>query len=274
MILLTPGPLQSLPASAIFWIDALRQHLAEAGHPLEIHAGRAAFGSSQEHSLARLVTGLQPAGWVLHLSTEAMQRWFSQQRLPCVIVGSRHTEVELPCVDIAYRAVCRHAVGQFVAAGHRRLVLLNPQSGAAGDIASEEGFWEAVRSSGHPDLQASIVRHDGTVAGICRRLNTALARTEPPTALLVSRPAHVLTAMTHLMLCGRRLPQDIAVISRDDDPFLEHLVPAVTRYSIDPAVFARKISRLVVEMARGGAVGASDHRVMPRFIPGQTLVRV
>ena len=63
----------------------------------------------------------------------------------------------------------------------------------------------------------------------------------------------------------------MALISRDDDSFLESIVPVVARYSSSPTVFAGKISRLVLEIVRGAALSRADIRIMPKFVPGQTL---
>jgi len=43
-----------------------------------------------------------------------------------------------------YRSICRHAGGIFLSKGHRRIALVVPNSGVAGDIASEAGFCEAI----------------------------------------------------------------------------------------------------------------------------------
>ncbi len=77
--------------------------------------------------------------------------------------------------------------------------------------------------------------------------------------------------MSHLLLQKLNLPREVALISRDDDSFLESIVPTVARYSSNPTIFARKISRMVLEMVRGAALSRTDTRIMPTFIPGQTL---
>ncbi len=122
------------------------------------------------HALQALADRLRPAGWVLYYSTDQMQQWFSERALPCVITGSRRQKVRLPSFDTDYRAGCRHAAGQFLARGHRRLILLNPDSGAAGEFESEQGFQEAVKATRSAQVQATVLRHDGTVAGICGKL--------------------------------------------------------------------------------------------------------
>ena len=120
-------------------------------------------------------------------------------------------------------------------------------------------------------MDSRIVRHNGTVSDICTKLDLLFKRSQPSTAFLVSRSHHVLTVMSYLMTRGRRFPKDVALISRDDDKFLESMVPSVARYSLNLSLFARTISNLVVEMVRSGVVEPTDSRIMPEFVPGHTL---
>jgi LacI family transcriptional regulator len=200
-----------------------------------------------------------------------MQRWFSQRAVPCVITGSRHAGVLLPSVDRDYRAISRHAAGAFLGRAHRCLAFINPGSGLAGDYESEKGFKEGVEKSRALDVNCCIAHHNGNVADICAKLDALLKRSPPPTAFLVSRPNHVLTVMSHLLGRGLRFPKDLSLISRDDDSFLENMLPSVARYSLNPSLFARTISNLVVEMVRGGVVNPKEHLMMPQFVHGQTL---
>lgn len=271
VVLLTAEPLQSLPSLAVFWIDGLREQLSGAGFHLEVHVSRSVYGARSDDALKTLTQTIRPAAWVLYRSTLAMQRWFSTHALPGVITGSRHQGIELPSVDVDYRATCRHAAGQFLAKGHLRLALLNPESGTGGERESEEGFKEAVAQFATPAAQAVVVRHDGTVGDICNRLDALLRKPDRPTALLVSRPVHVLTAHGHLLRRGVKVPHEMCVISRDDDSFLEHVVPSVARYASNPSTFAQKLAKVVLAVAERGVSSAADHRIMPHFVRGETF---
>ena len=212
VVFLTPAPLHTLSQLEIFLIDRLREHLAEEGYLLEIHSGRVPYRARLSHQLQHLEETLHPAGWVLSQSTEAMQRWFAQRRLCAVVFGSGYPDVELSSVGFDYAAVCRHAVGQFLAHGHRRIVLLNPMIRAAGDIKTEAGFGEAVQKTRVENVTANIVHHDETVRNICGRLDALMRMADRPTALLVSRTNHVLTVVGHLLSCRFRIPQDVAAV--------------------------------------------------------------
>jgi DNA-binding LacI/PurR family transcriptional regulator len=270
VIFLIPVPLHSLSPFGIFLIDRLREHLAEEGLLLEIHSGRLPYRARVPGQLKVLEETLHPVGWVLSQSTEQMQRWFFEHQLPCVVLGSCYPGIKLPSVDTDFAAVCRHAVGQFLARGHRRIVLLNPKLGAAGDLKAEKGFLEAVHKTSLSGVEASIAYHDGMVGSICSRLDGLMRLAHPPTALLVSRAHHVLTVLGHLLSNRLRVPQDVAIISRDDESFLENVVPAPTRYSGNPDVFASKLSRAVLDTVRGNRA-VTERKIMPNFTLGSTL---
>jgi DNA-binding LacI/PurR family transcriptional regulator len=235
---------------------------------LETHASRVPFRARTPHELDSLAKTLHPAGWVLLQSTEAMQRWFVTRGLPCVVVGSRYDGIALPSVDRDYGTVCRHAVNQIVARGHKQLVLLSPHPPSAGDVRTAAGFREAVGKV--TGLEGIVQEHDGSVASICAQVDKLMSRAQPPTAFLVCRARHVLTVIGHLLSTGVQVPSDVAVISRDDDSFLQDVVPTVARYSHNQGVFASMVSRVVMEMLRG-ELRTEAHTIMPRYIPGRTL---
>ncbi|HNQ89895.1 MAG TPA: substrate-binding domain-containing protein [Verrucomicrobiota bacterium] len=271
VVLLTPVALEVMQRFALFWIDDLRQTLVGAGYEMEVHRCRACTTARPELVLEGLAQRLRPAGWVLYQFGLRVQRWFSEHALPCVVAGSCHPGVRLPSVDVDYRAVCRHACGLFLARGHRQVAFLKVDTGLAGDEASEEGFLEGARGTRGPAIEAVIARHDGSIKDICRQLSALLGRARRPTGLLVAKPENVLTVLGCLSRRGMRVPQDISVISRDDDPLLDHVLPTVARYSADSAAMARKVSKWVVSTVQTGVIRPREDRLMPQFVPGESL---
>ena len=89
--------------------------------------------------------------------------------------------------------------------------------------------------------------------------------------LLVGRAGNALTVLTHLLRTGIRVPGDIALISRDDDPFLAHTDPAVARYGSRPSQFAGALTRIVEKLVQGCAVGGEVRLIVPDLIRAQTL---
>lgn len=266
--LLTPVPQQAIPPFVLFWVDALRELLAEAGYQLEVHASPHCFTAKPAGGLKKLTQRVPAAAWVMFRSSPVMQRWFVDQQLPAVIAGSCVDGMELPSVDLDYRATCRHAATMLMQKGHRRIALLLPASAHGGDTDSAQGFHEAFATSASRGI---VVQHHETAEHVIESLNEALKRKPAPTAFLVARSIHTLTVVTHLLRLGHKLPRDIAIVSRDDDAFLDHVVPKVTRYSADAAKFAKRLAKLVLELAQTGHTSTKPVRLMPDLRRGETL---
>ncbi len=269
--LLTPLPLQEVPPFALCWMDRLRELLARSGLQLEIHSGRRWYSRRPEKDLAALTAQSPAEIWLLFMTNERMQRWFVQSQLPAVLSGSSHAGIDLPSVDFDYRAVCRHAVGQFLRRGHRRIALLIQGSEAAGDRESEAGFLEAFAKGTGTTASSIIAHHDGTPEGIRQRLRNLLNGDAPPTAFLVARSMPALMVASELLRLGLRVPRDASVIARDSDHFHEFFSPQLARYRADPEVHARRLVRIVMDLSGEGANRSKGIRIMPEFFPGESL---
>ncbi|MBI5685251.1 MAG: substrate-binding domain-containing protein [Verrucomicrobia bacterium] len=174
-------------------------------------------------------------------------------------------------MDVDHRAAARHAAALLWRKGHRRAALLLPTGAFGGDAETEAGFREGFVASARDPGEPLVLQHDGSVAGVASCLGAALRPPRPVTGFFVARTAHVLTVVTLLLRRGLRIPQDVAVISRDDDAFLEFLTPAISRYVSAPESFARRLSRAVIQLAQAGFVSVKPVRLMPRFVAGETV---
>jgi len=265
--LLSPDPLHAMPPFALLWVDELRSQLASEGHLLQIHVGRAwSGGKNPARALATLTSTVAATTWVLYRSTEAMQQWFEEKQMSCVVVGSVFKGLSLPSVDRDYRAVCRHAVGLMAARGHQRLCLLIQEPQYAGDRESEAGFEEGLQAVTARGITGHIQRHDGTREGLLRALDRLITARQRPQALLIARSSCALTVCTGLLQRGLRIPQDMALICRDDDIFLDETTPQIARYSVTASTFAKRIFRLVRQPGVKG-----DTKVMPEFVKRESL---
>ncbi|HEY1049229.1 MAG TPA: substrate-binding domain-containing protein [Prosthecobacter sp.] len=266
--ILSAQPLMAMTSSVVVMVDELREKLSQTGFNLEIHVSPACFSANPARALETLTQRSPAAVWILFGSREPMQHWFIRRRLPCLVAGSCGVGVALPSVDADYRAACRHAGATLRRKGHRSIVLIRPDGDFGGDMDSEQGLVEALQGDDAHPLR--VIRHNGTPEHLCALLDKAMRSPRPPTACVVARSMHVLTVMMFLMQRGKRIPQDMAVISRDDEIFLAHTVPAVTRYTASPSLFARRVSQVARQLAESGALPPKAIRLMPRFVKGET----
>lgn len=268
LAVLSPCPLRALSPNTILMIDALKDRLALSGWSLQFHVSRAGFSRKPGQALASLTSRLPAGIWLLVGSFRPTGEWFLREAIPCLVCGTCPDDLALASVDADHFATCRHAAGELHRRGVRRVVLVRREEAAGGDDESERGFrngWEAT--SGTP---LRVLRHHGR-DHLIDLLDEFLRSSLPPDSFFVLRAAHALTVTMHLLRRGRRLPEDVAVVSRDDEPYLEHTSPLITRYGIDPEHFARQVSRLVQRLAEADPGAIRKVRLMPTLRRGETL---
>lgn len=266
VVVLAPLGFEQLGRFELIWLDALRESLARQGVTLQfIHKPRA-FGARPQRPLAELTAQHPGAAWVLIRSSRTMQEWFAAQRVPAIVAGSRHAGVKLPCVEIDVEAAARHAAPYLIARGHRRLAFFIEPSASAGPLRSQAAFREAGKAAD----SVEVVHHGPTRSEFLRAFTRRLSSETPPTGLLIDRTTHALTALTWLLREGVRWPGKFALVCRDDTASLEFTTPAISSYRFDPALFARKASRLLLALLSGGPLLGAEHRVQPKLMRRET----
>lgn len=253
---------------SLYQIDELQNHLQRAGYPVEIFAGAEYASQNYRTALGRLVENSGVSHWVLLGPTAKVQEWFVSQQLAAFASATGDPSVPMPCLTVDFHALYRHAVGTLVKRGHRRIgwILPRPATNRVNEFLAAIRFYQERHS-----LSVRTVMHDRTSADLRRQLDS-LVRSEPrPTALLVLRPSHALTTVSHLIYTGVRVPKDVSVVSVGFEPFLIHFTPSLAHYVIDVQGFVRKLCRLVLPWIETGRCPVRVNPILPRFIEGETL---
>lgn len=267
--ILMPGSFLSLPSRISFVMDTLRAKLTAAGFVVQFHINPACYSGNPGRVLAQFVTDHPATVWIVLSAQEPMQHWFSRQKLTCLILGSCAPGISLPSVDVDFHATCHHAGGMLWRKGHRRIALVLHKGIYGGDIASEEGLRDALKQM--PGAHIQVLRHDTTTSHLCTLIDECLRAPNPPTAYLVGGAIHSLTVAMHLLRRGKRIPKDVTVLSRDNDPILDAASPTVARYAVQPAQFSSRIALAVRQLAETRTVPTSAIRFMPAFVPGESI---
>lgn len=271
---LIPQPLTALRPHIALWIDELQSLLHAAGCELHLHCAPSLYRQNPARVMGHFLQRHPSDCWIVVRGTKVMQEWLAQKRVPCVVAGSLFPGVVLPSVDVDYRAITRHAVGELLRNGHRRIALLIPELALAGEVESEKGFHEAVQASRHIGIDAAVYSYKEMLAPMLGVLRRILDKKSPPTGLVVANSNYYLATVTELARRGLRVPEDVSLISRDDDPFLDFIVPSPARYRNDPKVFASKAATFALRILEHGNSEADHVTLLLRYDPGQSVANV
>lgn len=251
-------------------INGLKSRLGAEGYHFEFEHHPGLFRKFSERQMQRLAAQHDTAGWILLWTSREIQTWFAEKRIPCVVTGSLHPGISLPNVEFDFAAVSRHAVNTLIRRGHERIVFLSRPTTNASELAGETAFLQAVQASSRA-VQGRIVVAGNTRMDICRAIDRLLATADRPTALFINHPTQVLTVVGHFHRLGLRIPQDMALICRASDLYMDFLVPDIARYQLDVARFSRESAHLLLRAIRHGAGQIECRRIMPEFVSGESL---
>lgn len=261
-------PLQEFPGNRIFIMDELRRHLQQCGFTLEIHALPPSTQRTEVRQLKLLTDRTGAACWLLASCTKELQAWFARGPWPTLVLGSCHSGIDLPSFSLDYPAACRHAVGVLRRMGHSRVAMLSERTPFAGIHEIEDTFQKALGATGHPTVR----HHDGSVGNIERLLAGLMREKLRPTAIVSIWAADALTTLCHLLRTGVQVPADVSLLSLFDDFLLNRVTPSMARYGYNQESYARRLSRVVIQMAMSRARPRSV-RIVPEFIPGGSMGR-
>lgn len=268
VVMLSPRPVESIDPFVILQLESLRELLARRGLTLSIEVRPSCYGQDAAGALRRLLAEIKAGVWLLWSSTRVMQGWFSGQMLPHIVLGSVFDEAGSLSVDLDNHATARHAAHVLRRFGHHRISLLMPRQGLAGDNMTEEGFRGGATDLAEgslPAAQVEVVRHDGSPNGIRAGIDHLLALKPRPTGVFSCRGLHTIALLTYLYSRGLRIPQDVSIISRDDDQALDFVTPVLARYHRSPAKMAKAIFRLIMGILEGRKIKGRNVRILPEF---------
>lgn len=270
--LVTHEPIAHMSLTAFHGISEMRAHLAEQGFITEILVCQPSGVRAQRRKLEAFIRQNRVFCCVLLSVNREVQQWFAAGSVPALVLGSCHATVQLPSLDVDYRSVCRHAAGVFLRKGHRRIALVVPNSGVAGDLASEQGFREGMEQRiDRQEIRASVVRHNGTAQNITAKLDALFNSAHAPTALLVAKSAHVFAVIIYLLKRGLSVPDTVSLISRDHDHLFETVDPLISHYQFADDAFVHRLSRLMLKLVSHGSLAPEPSLIFPKFFEGSTV---
>lgn len=270
--LICPEPVYQMPPRFLQVLDIFRTLCAEGGLNLEVLEGQRFMRTDPGRLMPRLVRTHPKACWILVLASRRMQEWFARSGAPAVVYGNVYPGVSLNGTGIDYHACIRHAASHLLTKGHRRIAFVAYDLRRAGEEDSWRGFQEACAA--HRDSEVApllIERPDGDADALCRQLDSALRARQRPTAFVVSHTHHYATVATHLALRGLRVPADVSLICRSEDPFLNFLRPKPAFYRANMEVAARLLFDHVCHAIDGTAKPGDQRLLVPELVPGDSV---
>jgi DNA-binding LacI/PurR family transcriptional regulator len=261
-----------MPPRFIQVLDIFRALCAEERLGVDVLEGQRFSRTDPGRLMPRLVRSSPKACWVLVLADRRMQEWFESSGVPAVVYGNVYSGLSLPGAGINYHACIRHATSLLLTKGHRRVALVAYDARRAGEQDSVRGFREAFEAHrGDPVVPLVLERPDSDADALCRQLDGVLRAAQRPTAFVVTHTHHYATVATHLASRGLRVPEDVSLICRSEDPFLQFMRPRPVFYRANMEVAAKLLFDRVRHAIEGTAKPGDQRLIVPELVPGGSV---
>jgi len=251
-------------------INDLRERLFDHGCQVFLHEHpQVAAGRALEY-LGKLVAQHRHSCWLLVGCSLETQRWFSEHRIPTVISGTCDPTLGLPFVSLDNYALGRHAAMTLLQHGHRRVGALLTHS----NPGLRSGLYDVFGRAPSGTTSFVALEVDDEVERVARAVDRLVGLSPPPTAIFVAESNLYLSAFARLSQLRLRIPEDISLLCRDDEPYLGSLLPSPARYSKNPHLYAKRLLGFVLKTIGGEPLPQSGGYIMPEFVVGDSLRKI
>jgi LacI family transcriptional regulator, galactose operon repressor len=146
--------------------------------------------------------------------------------LPFILVGRHPINDGVSYVDVDNHNSAREAVSHLLRLGHRRVATITGPATMIAGADRRDGYFSALKDRGLAVEPSLIVEGDFTDDGGYAAMQKLLP--QQPDAVFVASDAMAVGALRALREVGRRVPDDLALVSFDDMPFAARAEPPLT----------------------------------------------
>lgn len=174
----------------------------------------------------------------------------------------------VPLVGSNHRAGARIAIEHLIRLGHTSIGTVTGPFRRHVVRSRLHGFQDALREAGIEPGQDLTVESDWTPRGAAAATRLLLQHDPAVTAIFVHSDTMAIGVLSALAAAGRRVPADIAMVSCDDMPFAEYLIPPLTSLRVPFAETGEQAVNLLLRSIAGEPLPGG-----PLLLPVELIVR-
>jgi transposase-like protein len=196
--------------------------------------------------------GQHVLGSVLWRVPREVRLYFSQRKLPAVVIGHVEADVDLPWVDRDQKSIGRRVTEYVLAKGYDRLGLLMRRVWYPGDNLFVTGVQQVMAEKDLAATALQIQSVEESPALIQPLVREMLTGPQRRTALVCRTDQLAVESLTVARAMGVRIPAELAFVSvGTDGPLLQRSEPTITAMSYDDVTKGRLAGELLLATSRG-----------------------
>ena len=195
-----------------------------------------------------------------------------EQKVPCVLIDRRFTEVKAHYVGVDDHTVGKMATAHLAETGCRRIAHIRGGKVSPGE-SRYEGYRQALEEAGLPFVESYVVAgrssDDSADASGYDAMKRLLALDPRPDGVFCFNDPMAGGAMKAILECGLRIPEDIALVGAGNVTYAELLRVPLTTVDQNSASIGDKAARVALKLIE------SEEPVRPRsvILPPELVIR-
>lgn len=252
------------------YIVDLSHRLQEAGHITDFASKTLCELKMDQEQVERFAQKTTADAWIVVAGSREVLQWFASQPVPAFALLGRLTSVPIAGIGPQKSTAVAVVVRRLAGLGHRRIVcLVREERRKPGPGLFERMFLEELEKQGIAVGPYNLPDWEHNPAGFQRCLS-ALFKSSPPTALIISTMDLFTATQQFLLHKGIRVPQDVSMVCTDPHPAFVWCHPTISHISYESDDWVRHAVRWVNGVARG----KDDRRKVfnnAKFVEGGTI---
>lgn len=230
--------------------------------------------TSREIELLEVILNRRPDGLIVVPVGQQCShlQGFEAAETPLVLVDRSFPELRLPAVTSDNRQGARDAVNHLIECGHRAIACLRGLAGTTPNELRLQGYREALEAHGIP-FDEHLVVGDGFGKEAGRRAALDLLDSGAPfTAVFALSNLIGIAALEVLLEAGRRVPEDVSLVSFDEQPYSSVLAVPMSTVRQDPAEMGRlAVAMLCDQIGKPPGSNPASVVVPTAFVPRRSI---
>ena len=232
-----------------YFIDS-KSKLEAAGHTVFYAPSNLTEIKMDVQRLARMVKKTEADAWVVTAGTREVLQWFMQQKIPTFALFGRQHKLDIAGIGPNKIPAFVKATRRLIDLGHQRIVYLDSLYKVSEPGTPGAAFVDALSAGGIAAGSYNLPGWEGGIEGLYAYLDSSFQRT-PPTAIIAGSSSNYFATLHFLLNQGIRVPQDLSLVSVDDDPHFGQCRPSVAHIRWSRRPVAQRIVRWVNNISQG-----------------------
>ena len=197
----------------------------------------------------------------------------NQDYVPVILVDRYYEGSPLPYVSTNNYKGGYDATTLLLESGHRRIACIQGVRSSAPNNERVRGYKDALESAGLQE-EALIAGNEFSIQNGYLETKLLLSRPERPSAVFALSNNITLGVLKALKEASLHIPEDISLISFDNYAYMDYMEPPITRVSQPVEDMAMLATKLLFDRIDGISSGASQLRLSPTIIQGESVGRL